>query len=160
MFGWRHRPACRTFKEVGELVEVSDGELVEVLPCPDREDEDGGAEAGGDADDDGGEALVREADELVHAVARHGHQAEGEDEDGHAVVVPRLHLRDEPREGRRRRCKSASACNTMAGRRTRVSTCFYVVIFVLVKKLRKCTPGAFAYWHSKTCACMHAVYIW
>lgn len=94
----------RTFKEVGQLVEVAGGELVEVLAGPDGHDEDGGAEAGGDADDDGGEALVRELDELLYPVARHGHQAEGQDEDGHPVVVPRLYLRYEPRERRRRRC--------------------------------------------------------
>lgn len=126
-----------TFQELGQLVEVSDGEFVEVLAGPDREEEDGGAEAGGDADDDGGEALVREADELVDAVARHGHQAEGEDEDGHAVVVPRLHLRDEARERRRRRC----------------STMDTAVMYCLVKKVSApytaSRPGAFA-WHTAT----------
>jgi hypothetical protein len=100
------RVGARTLEEVGELVEVAGGEVVKVLPGPDRADEDGGEEAGCDADGDGGEALVREADELLDAVARHGHQAEGEDEDGHAVVVPRLHLRDEPRERRRRCCNA------------------------------------------------------
>lgn len=77
---------------------------MKVLAGPDGADEHGCEEAGGDADEDGGGALVREADELLDAVARHRHQAEGQDEDGHAVVVPRLHRRDEPCERRRRSC--------------------------------------------------------
>lgn len=81
---------------------------MEVPAGPDGEDEDGGAEAGEDADDDGGEPLVRELDELLDAVARHGHQAEGQYEDGHAVVVPRLDLRDEARERRRRSCSATN----------------------------------------------------
>jgi hypothetical protein len=88
--------SCGTLKEVGELVEVAGGELVEVLPGPDREDEDGGGDSDGDTDEDGGDALERERPELLNAVAGHGHQAEAEDEDAHAVVEPRLHLRDEP----------------------------------------------------------------
>lgn len=85
----------RTFKELGQLVEVTGGELVEVLACPDGEDEDSGAEACEDPHDDGGEPLVCELDELLHAVARHGHQAKGEYEYGHPVVVLGLDLRDE-----------------------------------------------------------------
>ena len=48
-----------TLKKLCQLVEVSGRELVEILTGPNREDEDGGAEAGKYADDDGGEALVR-----------------------------------------------------------------------------------------------------
>lgn len=93
-----------TLKKLCQLIEVGGGELVEILAGPDGEDEDGGAEAGKDADDDGGEALVRQLNELLHAVARHGNQAEGQYEDGDAIVVPRLDLRDEARERCCRRC--------------------------------------------------------
>ena len=82
---------------------------MEVLPGPDRENEEGREEADGDADGDGGEPLVRELQELVHAVARHSHHGEGQYENHHAVVVPRLQLRDEPRERRCRPCTSRNS---------------------------------------------------
>jgi len=100
-----------TFKELRQFVEVAGGEAVEVLAGLDREDQDGGQEANGDANGHGGDALVRELDGVLHAVARHGHHREGQFEDEHAVVVPRLHLRDAPRERRRRRCRSSRHMN-------------------------------------------------
>jgi hypothetical protein len=39
---------------------------------------------------------VCEPDEILYAVARHSHHGEGQYENEHALVVPRLHLRDEP----------------------------------------------------------------
>jgi hypothetical protein len=68
---------------------------VEVLACPDRADQDGGAELDRDAGEDGGGALEREGHELLDGVAGDGHEAKSEYEDADAVVKPRLDLRDE-----------------------------------------------------------------
>ena len=89
---------------VGELVHVPRGEEVQLRAGPHGADEHADGEAQEDADGDGGQPLLRQRRELVDAVPRHGHQAVGQDEDGHAVVEPRFHRRDEPREGGGRSC--------------------------------------------------------
>jgi hypothetical protein len=89
---------------VCELVHVARGEAVELLAGPDGGDEHAHGEAQEDTDGDGGEPLLRQRRQLVHAVPRNGHQAVGQDEDGRAVVEPRLYRRDEPRKGGCRSC--------------------------------------------------------
>ena len=86
----------RTFEELGQLVQVVGCELVQVLAGPDRADQDCGAEADGDAGQDGGGALEREGHELLDAAAGDGDEADGEYEYTDTVVEPRLDLREEP----------------------------------------------------------------
>ncbi|BAS80252.1 Os02g0673301, partial [Oryza sativa Japonica Group] len=86
----------------GELLHVAHREEVQLLAGPHRPDDDADGEADDDADADGGHPLLRQVQQLVDAVPRHGDEAERQDEDGHAVVEPRLHRWYEPREGGRR----------------------------------------------------------
>lgn len=81
---------------------------MEVISGPDGVEEDADDDAYGAADAYRRQPLQCQLRQLLYAIARHGDEAVGEDEDQHAVVVSALHPRDEAREGGRRPCSPSS----------------------------------------------------